>query len=92
MKNENNKQRNSAPTGAQDSSTELNADRPLGGAACSASSFIEVLEEQAKAGKLGKPVTYNPKELDALVASGKCYFSDVYIPPKNRTNHRNTPC
>ena len=40
MKNENSKQRQSAPTGAQDSEINLNADRPLGGAACSASSLI----------------------------------------------------
>ena len=32
-------ERQSAPTGAQDSASEPNADRPLGGAACSLSSF-----------------------------------------------------
>ena len=48
MKNENNKQRNSAPTGAQDSESNLNADRPLGGAACSASDpFQSVLDAMA---------------------------------------------
>ena len=35
--NDNSVQRNSAPTGAQDSESNSNADRPLGGAACSAS-------------------------------------------------------
>ena len=43
MSKEINSERQSAPTVAQDSSTELNADRPLGGAACSASDFTELL-------------------------------------------------
>ena len=42
MKNESNKQRNSAPTGAQDSESNSNADRPLGGAACSASDSLVI--------------------------------------------------
>ena len=92
MKNEINTQRQSSSTADGTPKINPKASPPLDEASCSASSLIGELEVMAKAGKLGNPMTYNPKELDALVASGKCYFSDVYTPPKNRTIHQSMPC
>ena len=44
MSKEINSERNSAPTGAQDSESNSNADRPLGGAACSASDLLREID------------------------------------------------